>query len=195
MCTALFLSVLAYSVVTNVFLSTSFLFFVFSGYVDDESKHSALCGAERRIGVIGVVVNMNEMSIMVNVWRARTKRFGSCAAPRWFLGPRMCSSSPKYISFGRKYLDMHLADFYFSQLVCFLVCEDVGLAWMDFKFHALPYFFCLKSAIIFLSCFQGGRHCQHVVSEAEGLIHSLFFVAQFDGQALFFPSSNVFLHC
>ena len=49
---------------------------------------------QRRIIVIGVVVNMMWMSVPVDVWRTPTTRSGPCAAPRWFPGPRMLSSAP-----------------------------------------------------------------------------------------------------
>ena len=54
------------------------------------------------------------MSVPVDVWRMRTKRIGSCVAPRWFPGPR-CDH-------------LHFVDIDFSQLVCFLVFQDFGLA-------------------------------------------------------------------
>ena len=49
--------------------------------------------------------------------------------------------------FKRDYLDMHLDDFDFSQLVCFLVCWDFDLAWVAFESLRIRIF--LKSAINF----------------------------------------------
>ena len=48
--------------------------------------------------------------------------------------------------FRREYLDMHLDDS-ISQLVCFLVCWDFDLAWVDFE--SLRFRTFLKSAINF----------------------------------------------
>ena len=92
------------------------------------------------------------------------KRIGSCAAPRWFL-VHECDHLRQilYFPFRRKYLDMHLVDF-FSQLVSFLVCEDFGLALGGFRVPALPYFFEVRDH--FSELFQGARHHEHVVSEA-----------------------------
>ena len=38
-----------------------------------------------------------------------------------------------YISTGKKYLDMHLVDLDFSQLVCHLDCQDFVFAWVDYE--------------------------------------------------------------
>ena len=43
-----------------------------------------------------------------------------------------CDHLSQILSIKKKYLDMHLDDFEFSQLVCFLVCWDFDLAWVDF---------------------------------------------------------------
>ena len=49
-----------------------------------------------------------------------------------------------YFSFGRENLDMHFVDLNFPQPDCYLVCQDLGFASVDFE----PRRFC-KSAIIF----------------------------------------------
>ena len=121
------------------------------------------------------------MSVPVDVWRTRTKRIGSCDL-----------SQILYAPFKKKYLDIHRVDFDLSQLVCFLVCQDSGLAWVDIE--SLRFRTFLKSAIIFGAVsWSSPSRARHQRSGI--LMYSLFIITQFDAPALLFPSFNVILHC
>ena len=159
MCAVFFLSIFACFVVAKFFFS----FFVFSFCLDDQSERSALGSAEHffvffcsspcsgNVRFVGATTESNRcdrcrrsgigMSVPVDVLRTRTKRIGSCAAPPWFPGPRLyVFICPKYFTFPsrRRYLDMHLVDLDFSQLVCFLVCQNFLLLSVNFE----PLRFC-----------------------------------------------------
>ena len=64
---------------------------------------------------------------------------------------------------------MHLVDVDLSQRVCLLVCEDFGLAWVDFEPWRFRTFFEVRDN--FLSCFKEFARRQRSV----GLIYSLLF--------------------
>ena len=98
-------------IILNVFSSSVFfVFFVFSLCVNDEIKHSALystdhyfvffcwcpcpgiihycwCDNSVKIYVFCVGAGKTWMSILVDVWRTRTRHSGSCALPLKFLDP------------------------------------------------------------------------------------------------------------
>ena len=93
--------------------------------------------------------------------------------------------------FGRKYFDMHPVDLDFFQLVCFLVGQNVRFVWVNFEPLRFCTFFEVRDHS--LELFQRGRHHEHVVSITQVGYAVSFFVTQFDAQALFVPSFNVFL--
>ena len=82
------------------------------------------------------------MSIPFDVWRTRTKRIGSCAAPRLFPGPQMRQSATISTCISSISISLNLI---VSGLLRFWFCLG------GFRVPALPYL--LKSTIIFLNCF------------------------------------------
>ena len=122
---------------------------------------------QHRIGAIGVEVNMLRMPVLVHAWSTRTI---------------IC---PK-----RKHLDVHLTDFDLSQFVCFLACEDFGVAWVDSKTMRFRTYFEILE--LCLSCFKELAIMSTSSAERRFEISSPFFITQFGPQALIYPSFNVF---
>ena len=132
-------------------------FFVLSSRLHDQSKHSALNGAEH-FSCSFVVANVPAPYVSVGVTTA-SNRCNRCRSKYdWAIsflsmfgarGPRTSDpvrhlggflvhechhlSQVLYFPFKKKYLKMYLTEFDFSQFVCFLACEDFCLAWVDFN--------------------------------------------------------------
>ena len=123
----------------------------------------------------------------------RTKSIGSCVAPRWFPGPRECDHLLQILDFslGKKYPDMRPVDLDFSQIGCFLVCQNFCFVWVNFE----PLRFCIFWTVreSFLGC-STEVAIMSTSSVKRGLdMQFSFFVNQFDAQAHPIPSFNVFL--
>ena len=163
-------SILAYFVVTNVFCSSSLFIFVFSFCLHIATKRPALCCADHFLCSF-VVAHVPAPYVSVGVSTA-SNRCSRCRRKcDWDISSCRCLANADqghrircctsvvpwstnvnhlsqvlYCHIRRKDLDIHLADFDFSQLVCFLDCQDFGCVWVDFKFLRFRTF--LKSAIM-----------------------------------------------
>ena len=186
--------------------SHSSFYFVFSFCLDDESEHPALGSAEH-VSCSFVVAHVPAPQIIVGVTRV-SNRCNRCRSQwDWDVSSCRCLAnadqahrvlcctwvvSYKYFSFRSKYLDMHLVDFDFSQLVTFLVCKRIGYCLGGFRVPALPYFFEVRDHV--LSCFQEftimSTSSANLWFEKQSLFHHSVWCP-----VLFFTNFNVFLHC
>ena len=127
-CAVFFMSIFACFVVTNVLFSSMFCLFLFVRMMIRSIRRwvvrsilfvffcCVVCSGDIRCFERDNNENKCERCrnksnldvIPADVFRMRTKRIGSCVAPRWFF-VHECDRVPRilYFSFGKKHFDMH----------------------------------------------------------------------------------------
>ena len=128
------------------------------------------------------------MSVLVDVWRMRTKRISLVPVhERDHLLQILDFSFRKNISACITSISISFNVFVFQ------LGQNFRFVWANFE----PLCFCnfVDHRDHYFQLPQRGRHHEHVVSKTKVGYAVSFFVTQFHAQARFVPSFNVLLHC